>query len=89
MDKSNIIDSPGLFERNHQLYLGLITGQATDPRQIANIFIKNTQAGAPIHVGDVATVEPAYQPQFTIVSANGKPAVLINVTGSAEATRWT
>ena len=79
VDKSNIIDSPGLFERNHELYLGLITGQATDPKQIASIFIKNTQAGTPIYVGDVATVEPAYRPQFTIVSANDKPAVLINV----------
>lgn len=28
VDRSNIIESPGLFSQNHQLYLGLISGQA-------------------------------------------------------------
>jgi multidrug efflux pump subunit AcrB len=79
VDKSNIVESPGLFARNHQLYLGLITGQATDAQGIANIFIKNSPGGTPVYVQDVAEVTPSYEPQFTIVTANGKPAVLINV----------
>src|SRR5271165_4765145 len=29
--RTNLIDSPGLLEENHQLYLGLVNGQVTDP----------------------------------------------------------
>src|SRR2546427_9239848 len=30
--KTNLIDSPGLLERNHQLYLGLVNGQIRTPQ---------------------------------------------------------
>jgi multidrug efflux pump subunit AcrB len=79
VDRSNIIESPGLFPRNHQLYLGLVSGQAHDARQIANIFIKNAPDGTPVYIGDVARVVPSVKPQYTICTANGQPAVLINV----------
>ena len=42
MRRTNLIDSPGLFERNHQLVLGLVSGQVRTPQQIADIVIKNT-----------------------------------------------
>ena len=79
VERSNIISSPGLFERNHQLYLGLVTGQAHDVSQIAHIFIKNSASGTPVYVGDIGQVQPAVEPQYTICTANGVPAVLINV----------
>jgi multidrug efflux pump subunit AcrB len=79
VDRSNIIESPGLFPQNHKLYLGLITGQAQTPQQIADIFIKNSTTGAPVRVADIAQVTPSSEPHFTIVTANEKPAVLINV----------
>jgi multidrug efflux pump subunit AcrB len=77
--RTNLIDSPGLLERNHQLYLGLISGQVRDPQQIAATVIKSTTAGVPVRVGDVAKVESAVRPLYTIVSANGKPAVLLSI----------
>jgi multidrug efflux pump subunit AcrB len=79
VDRSNIVQSPGLFSQNHQLYLGLITGQARNAQQLANMFIKNSPDGTPITVGDIGSVQPGYAPHFTIATANGKPAVLINV----------
>jgi multidrug efflux pump subunit AcrB len=79
VDRSNIVQSPGLFAQNHQLYLGLITAQAHDAQELGNIFVKNSPDGTPIYVNDVATVRPSFEPQFTIVTANGQPAVLINV----------
>jgi len=79
VDKSNIIQSPGLFSRNHQLYLGLISGQAHDAQQISQIFVKSAPSGGPIYIGDLARVTPAFEPHFTIVTADGKPAVLINI----------
>jgi CzcA family heavy metal efflux pump len=77
---SNIIDSPGLYEANHQLILGLIGAQAHDATQLSNLVIKTTAGGAPVRVADVATVEPATMPVYTKVTANGKPAVLLNIS---------
>jgi CzcA family heavy metal efflux pump len=77
--KTNMIDSPGLIENNHQLALTLVTGQTRDPAQIGNIVIRTTPNGVPVRIGDVASVHPSVQPVYTIVTANGKPALLLNV----------
>jgi CzcA family heavy metal efflux pump len=78
ISRSNMIDSPGLVEANHQLVLSLVSGQTKTPEEIANIVIKTTPAGAPIHIGDVAKVAPSVMPVYTRVTANAKPAVLLN-----------
>jgi CzcA family heavy metal efflux pump len=77
--RSNLIDSPGLMEANHQLVLSLVSGQARTPEQISNIVIKTTAAGTPVRLGDVGSVETSIAPAYTIVTANQKPAVLLNV----------
>ncbi len=77
--RSNMIDSPGLIETNHQLVLSLVSGQARTPEEIANIVIKTTPAGMPLRIGDVATVAPSVMPVYTVVTANGKPSVLLNI----------
>ncbi len=77
--KTNLVDSPGLLERNHQLFLGLVNGQVRTPDEIANAVVKNTPAGIPVRIGDVAMVAPGVKPVYTIVTANGKPAVLLNI----------
>lgn len=76
---SNIIDSPGLYEANHQLILGLIGAQAHNSSELSSLVIKTTLNGAPIRVADVAAVQPATMPVYTIVTSNGKPAVLLNI----------
>jgi CzcA family heavy metal efflux pump len=75
---SNVIDSPGLIDENHQLELALVSGQATTPDDIQRIVVA-TVNGVPVQLSDVATVEPGFEPQYTIVSADGRPAVLVNV----------
>ena len=77
--RTNLIDSPGLLEENHQLILGLINGQVRTPEQIADVVIKSTPTGIPVRIGDVATISPAVRPVYTVVSANGKPSLLINI----------
>ena len=77
--RTNLIDSPGLLERNHQLYLGLVNGQVQTPEQIAHEVVKNTPGGAPVRIGDIAEVTPGVKPVYTVVTANGKPAVLLNI----------
>ncbi len=77
--RTNLIDSPGLIERNHQLFLTLVNGQVNSCGQIADIVIKTTAAGIPVRIGDVAVVGPSVMPVYTVVRANGKPAVLLNI----------
>lgn len=76
---ANLVDSPGLFERNHQLVLGLVNGQARTTDDLSKMVIKNTPAGIPVRIGDVATVQQSVKPLYTIVRADGKPAVLLNI----------
>jgi CzcA family heavy metal efflux pump len=82
--RSNLIDSPGLIEHEHQLVLGLISGQVHDPQQIGQIVVKSSAAGVPIRLGDISTIAPSFAPTYTIVTANGKPAVLLNVNRQPE-----
>jgi CzcA family heavy metal efflux pump len=77
--KANMIDSPGLIEANHQLVLSLVSGQTKNPDEIGNIVIRTTPAGAPIRIADVAQVHPSVMPVYTMVTANAKPAVLLNI----------
>jgi CzcA family heavy metal efflux pump len=77
--RSNLIDSPGLISDNHQLVLSLVSGQARTPDQIANIVVKTTPAGMPVRIGDIASVGPSVMPVYTVVTANTKPAVLLNI----------
>jgi CzcA family heavy metal efflux pump len=82
--KTNLIDSPGLIEHDHQLVLGLISGQVRTPEQIGQIVVKTTSAGLPIRLGDIAQIAPSVAPVYTMVTANGKPAVLLNVDRQPE-----
>src|ERR1039458_4918293 len=77
--RSNMIDSPGLIEANHQLVLSLVSGQTRTPEEIGNIVVKTTAAGAPIRIADISTVSPSVMPVYTVVTANAKPAVLLNI----------
>ena len=43
---SNIIDSPGLYEANHQLILGLVGAQAHDAEQLGHLVVKMTAGGS-------------------------------------------
>jgi CzcA family heavy metal efflux pump len=80
VQESNIIDSPGLYEANHQLILALIGAQAHSAEELSNLVVKTSAGGVAIRVGDVATVEPSTMPVYTAVRAKGKPAVLVNIT---------
>jgi CzcA family heavy metal efflux pump len=77
---TNVITSPGLYESNHKLVLGLVGAQAHDATELANIVVKNTPAGVPVRIGDVAQVKAGVEPVYTIVTADGKPAVLLSIT---------
>src|SRR5678816_1392974 len=78
VNQTNVIESPGLLDRNHELFLGLINTQVHDEEEIGKIAIK-TVGNIPVQIRDVADVSKAVAPVYTSVSANGKPAVLVSV----------
>src|SRR5690348_17109902 len=82
--RTNLIDSPGLIEREHTLTLGLISGQVKTPEQIGQIVVKTTASGVPIRLSDIAAISPSVAPVYTMVTANGKPAVLLNIIRQPE-----
>ena len=81
---SNIIISPGLIEENHQLELALVSGQAKKPEELNSIVVA-TVNNAPVTIADVATIAPGVEPQYTMVTADGHPAVLVNVNRQPDA----
>ena len=78
VNRTNVIDSPGLLNFNHQLFLGLVTGQVHGPEDVGRIVVKHAN-NVPVRVGDVGSVQEAIEPIYTAVSANGKPALLLSV----------
>lgn len=79
VDASNIIESPGLYEGDHQLTLGLVGAQAHDAASLGQLAVRTSAGGVPVRMSDVAQVSPGVQPVYTVVTANGKPAVLLNI----------
>ncbi|HWQ36734.1 MAG TPA: efflux RND transporter permease subunit [Blastocatellia bacterium] len=76
---ANIIASPGLIDENHRLELALVSGQARTPEELSAIVVANVN-NVPVTLSDVATVSNGVEPNYTIVSADGHPAVLLNIT---------
>src|SRR5579871_6685593 len=65
VQSSNIIDSPGLYEANHELILGLVGAQAHDEEQLGHLVVKTSASGAAVRVADVAAVQPGVLPVYT------------------------
>ncbi len=78
VNRTNLIDSPGLLSRNHQLFLGLVNAQVHSPEDIGNVVIK-TSNDIPVRIQDIGSVTPSAAPAYTVVTANGKPAVLLSI----------
>ncbi|MEO8042420.1 MAG: efflux RND transporter permease subunit, partial [Acidobacteriota bacterium] len=81
---SNLLASPGLLEENHQLELALISGQAVSPDELRGIVVANIN-GANILVSDIASVGEGSEPNYTIVTADGHDAVLLNILRQPDA----
>jgi CzcA family heavy metal efflux pump len=78
VNHTNIVDSPGLLNRNHQLFLGLVDAQVHSAEDVGSVVIKHVN-NVPVRVRDIGTVASATEPIYTVVSANGKPALLLSV----------
>ena len=75
---NNMISASGMLQENYHLYLATVTGLLRTREQIENTVV-DVVRGAPVAVKNVARVVPAERPVYNIVTANGRPAVLVNV----------
>lgn len=75
---TNAITPAGMIQENYHLYLTTVTGLLRSREQIEDTVV-DVVKGTPIRVKDVASVVPGEQVVYKIVTANGRPAVLVNV----------
>jgi multidrug efflux pump subunit AcrB len=75
---SNIIQPAGMVQENYHLYLTTVTGLLESKAQVEDTVV-DVVKGTPVLVKDLAQVVPGQRPVYNIVTANGRPAVLVNV----------
>jgi CzcA family heavy metal efflux pump len=75
---SNIIAASGMVQENYHLYLTTVTGLLLQKDQIENTVV-DVVKGTPVLVKNLASVVPGERPVYNIVTADGRPAVLVNV----------
>ena len=75
---SNMIAAAGMVQENYHLYLTTVTGLMRRKEEIEDTVVAVVQ-GTPVFVRNLAQVVPGEKPIYNIVTANGRPAVLINV----------
>lgn len=75
---NNIISPSGMVQENYHLYLTTVTGLMRTREQIEDTVI-DVVRGTPVAVKNLASVVPGERPIYNVVTANGRPAVLVNV----------
>ncbi|HET9795732.1 MAG TPA: efflux RND transporter permease subunit [Thermoanaerobaculia bacterium] len=77
--KNNDVESAGLLESNHELYLSLVDGRARGIDELAALPVPLPGEGVPARLSDLGTVASgdAFSPVRT--TADGRPAVLVNI----------
>jgi multidrug efflux pump subunit AcrB len=75
---SNIIQPAGMVQENYHLYLTTVTGLLESTKQVEDTVVDIVK-GTPVLIRDLARVVPEERPVYNIVTANGRPAVLVNV----------
>lgn len=75
---TNKIEPAGMVQENYHLYLTTVTGLMRSREDIENAVVEVVN-GTPVLVKDLARVVPGERPVYNIVTANGRPAVLVNV----------
>jgi CzcA family heavy metal efflux pump len=76
--KNNLVTAGGLHEENNTLYLTLIDGRIHGPADLADLVV-GMNGDRPVKIRDFAAIAPAAEPAATIVTADGRPAVLIMI----------
>ena len=77
--KNNAVESAGLAEQNHELYLSLVDGRARGIAELSEIAVPTPGGGAPARLSDLGTLAAGETFSAVRTTANGQPAVLVNI----------
>ena len=83
--KNNGIQSAGLIEANHELYLSLVTGKPARIDELARISVPLAHSGVQASLGSLGTVTAADAVSYVRTNADRRPAVLINIVRQPDA----
>jgi CzcA family heavy metal efflux pump len=78
LTKNNLVAPAGMMEENYHLYLTTVDGRVHSPVEIGNVVIA-VHGNHPVQIRDVARVERGPEPAYTVVTAQGRNAVLLNI----------
>lgn len=78
LQRTNIVRSVGIMNRRFQQFQVVTSGYTTNPSDLGKMVVASHNS-VPITVNDVARVHASVEDTTSIVTANGSPAVLINI----------
>jgi len=78
IQNTNLISAAGMIQENSHLYLTTVSGLLREREQIEQTVVSVID-GTPVRVADIADVVSGERPVYNIVTADGRPAVLLNV----------
>src|SRR5262245_5824616 len=77
--KNNVLDSAGLVEANHELYLSLVSGKPAGIEELGRISVAPSKGGVAAPLAQIAEIVPADAVSFIRTAAARRPAVLVNI----------
>jgi CzcA family heavy metal efflux pump len=83
--KNNLLNSAGLVEANHELYLSLVTGKPAGLDDLARIAVPPPKGGVAATLGQLGEIVSAEAASFVRTTAERRPAVLINLVRQPDA----
>ena len=83
LTKNNLVAPAGVIEENYHLYLTTVDGRVHSPEDIGNVVVA-VRGGHPICLKDVSRVTRGSEPDFTVVTAQGRNAVLLNIVSQPD-----
>jgi CzcA family heavy metal efflux pump len=76
---TDVAVAAGRVDRAYQQFAIVVSGLTNTPEQLAQVVVRQT-GDRVIRVGDLGSVRYAAADQFQIVTGNGEPAALVNVS---------
>ena len=82
--QSNTTRATGRFDAQFQQYQALVSGQAQSMAQLGEVVIAQRNS-VPLHLRDVAAIRASQTDRQTIVTAEGRESVLLNIVRQPDA----
>jgi len=76
---ANNVSSVGRLDSNYQQFLVLTNSQFKSLEEVGNTVV-SSEAQSPVRLRDIATIRQGTADRRTLVTGNGRPAAIINVT---------